>query len=204
MREQILDKANDMFLTLGFKSVTMDDIANDLGISKKTIYQYFANKNDLVEASTMLLHKRIADGVDVIMAQEHNPIEEFFVIREFLSQILKDESSSPLHQLQKFFPLIFKTLHEYKFEKMNNCMFENIERGIEQGLYRRDIDREFVSRIYFSGVVAIKDTQMFPESLYKMDLLTLKFLEYHLRALVTPKGLELLTKTLSKNSLKNV
>ena len=202
MKEQILNKATEMFLTLGYKSVTMDEIATEMGISKKTIYQHFANKNDLVEASTMLLFQRISDGVDLIRAEEHNPIVEFFIIRDFLSHILKDETSSPLHQLQKFFPLIFKTLRDYQFDKMHACMYENIERGIASGFYRPDINIDFVSRIYFSGVVATKDAQVFPESLYKMDKLTLQFLDYHLRSLVTASGLEVLTKTIAENSLK--
>jgi len=202
MKEQILNKANDMFLTLGFKSVTMDDIAAELAISKKTIYQYFANKNDLVEASAMLLFQRISDGIDVIIAEDHNPIEEFFIIRNFLSHILKDESSSPLHQLQKFFPVIHNNLRDYKFEKVYSCMFDNMKRGINKGLYREDIDFDFVSRIYFAGVVATKDGQVFPNALYKMEALTLQYLEYHLRAIVTAEGLEVLTKTLSENSFQ--
>jgi len=202
MKEQILDRANEMFLNFGFKSVTMDDIANDLAISKKTIYQYFANKNDLVEASAMLLFQRISDGIDVIISEDHNPIEEFFIIRNFLSQTLKEESSSPLHQLQKFFPAIHNNLRDYKFEKVYNCMFDNMRRGILKGLYRADIDFDFVSRIYFSGVTATKDVQVFPNALYKMESLTLQFLDYHLRAIVTEDGLEVLTKTLSKNSFQ--
>ncbi|KGO87955.1 TetR family transcriptional regulator [Flavobacterium rivuli WB 3.3-2 = DSM 21788] len=202
MKEQILNKATEMFLTLGYKSVTMDEIATEMGISKKTIYQHFANKNDLVEASAMLLFQRISDGIDLIRAEEHNPIVEFFIIRNFLSHILKDETSSPLHQLQKFFPVIFKTLRDYQFDKMHDCMYENIERGIASGFYRPDINIDFVSRIYFSGVVATKDAQIFPENLYKMDNLTLQFLDYHLRSLVTTSGLAVLTKTIAENLSK--
>ena len=202
MKEQILHKANEMFLNLGFKSVTMDEIATEMGISKKTIYQHFANKTDLVEASTMLLFQRISDGIDLIRAEEHNPIEEFFIIRNFLSQILKDESASPLHQLQKFFPVIFKTLRDYQFEKMHTCMYENIERGIAAGFYRKEINIDFISRIYFSGVVATKDAQVFPENIYRMEDLTLQFLDYHLRSIVTASGLEVLTKTIAENFLK--
>jgi len=204
MKEQILNKANDMFLTLGYKSVTMDEIAAEMGISKKTIYLHFANKNDLVEATAMLLFNKISDGIDVIRAEEHNPVEEFFIIRDFLSHILKDETSSPLHQLQKFFPVIFKNLRDYQFTKMHTCMYENIERGIALDLYRSDIDIDFVSRIYFSGVVATKDTQIFPENLYKMETLTVQFLDYHLRSLVTASGLEILTKTIAQISFQKI
>jgi AcrR family transcriptional regulator len=76
MKETILQKANDMFLTLGYKSVTMDDIAAGLGISKKTIYQHFANKNELVEESALHLFEQIATGVDKIIADNHNSIDD--------------------------------------------------------------------------------------------------------------------------------
>ena len=201
MKETVLIKATDMFLALGFKSVTMDDIAAELGISKKTIYQHFANKNDLVEESSMLLYHRIADGIDVIRAEQHNPIEEFFFIRDFLSQILKDDSTSSLHQLQKFFPAIHKTLNEYQFKKTYGCMYDNLERGIALGYYREGINIDFISRIYFAGIVATKDVQVFPESMYKLEGLTLQFLDYHLRSIVTAKGLEVLTKTIAENIL---
>jgi len=204
MKDLILNKANEMFLKIGFKSITMDDIAAEMGISKKTIYQHFANKNDLVEASSMLLCEQISGGIDVIVADEHNPIEEFFIIRDFLAGILKDESSSSLHQLQKFYPVISNKLRDYQFEKMTTCMHENIRRGINHGLYRENIDVDFVSRIYFAGAIATKDVQLFPESSYRMESLSLQYLDYHLRSLVTPMGLDILTKTISQISGKKI
>lgn len=198
MKDQILDKANEMFLTLGFKSVTMDDIAVALGISKKTIYQHYANKHELVQASTLRLFHEISDGVDVIIAEQHNPIEEFFIIRDFLSVKLKEESASPFYQLHKFFPEVSANLHSYKFEKMYKSMFENLDRGIADGLYREDINKDFISRIYFSSLDVIKNTDIFPLSLYTVNQVTYEFLEYHLRAIVTEKGLKVLSKTVSE------
>jgi AcrR family transcriptional regulator len=202
MKEQILSKATDMFLTLGYKSVTMDEIAGALGISKKTIYQHFANKTDLVEASTMHLFQNISNGIDTIRAEEHNPIIEFFIIRSFLSNILKSESASPVHQLQKYFPTIYKNMREYQFDKVHTSMNENLKRGIAQGIYREDINIDFISRIYFSGVNGSKDAQLFPDSISKMEDVTLQFLEYHLRAIVTAKGLDVLTKTIAEISVQ--
>ena len=95
MRDKILLKATDMFLSYGFKSVTMDDIANTLGISKKTIYQHFENKTKLVEATTLSLFELISHGIDCICALEKNPIEEIYDIKRFVMDHLKDEKSSP-------------------------------------------------------------------------------------------------------------
>ncbi|MGQ2982949.1 TetR/AcrR family transcriptional regulator [Flavobacterium sp.] len=194
MKETILNKANEMFLTLGFKSVTMDDIAAELGISKKTIYQHYANKTDLVEASTMHLFGTISQGIDNIREQRNNSIEEIFLIRNFLMQHLHNESASPFYQLQKFFPKIFSCLRERQFEKMNGCMMENLQKGIDSGLFRSDINISFISRIYFTGLTGIKDSDIFPSSMFEINDATRQFLEYHVRAIATPKGLTILEK----------
>ena len=122
MNQKIIETATEMFLTHGFKSVTMDEIASKMGISKKTIYHHFENKNDLVEATTLHLFETISKGVDEIMLLDNNPIEELFVIKDFVMKHLKDESISPIYQLQKFYPNIHKTLMLRQFEKMDYCV----------------------------------------------------------------------------------
>lgn len=198
MRETILNKAMEMFLAYGFKSVTMDDIAAQLGISKKTIYQHFANKTDLVEACTLNLFESISCGIDNIREQGKNSIEEIFIIRSFMMQHLNNETASPFYQLQKFFPKIFSCLRSKQFEKMNGCMLENLSKGIEHGLYRPEIDIDFISRIYFTGLTGIKDGDIFPADFFDVQDLTKKYLEYHLRGIVTEKGLKILEEILRK------
>jgi len=201
MRETILNKAAEMFLTLGFKSVTMDDIAAELAISKKTIYQHFSNKEELVEGTTMFLFERISTGIDNIRESCLNPVEEIFTIRNFMMQFLKDETASPFHQLQKFFPHIMSCLRKKQFEKMQGCMKENLERGMEQGYYKESINTEFVSRIYFTGLTGTKDKDIFPGEMFNAVTLTELFLEYHLSAIVTEKGLEVLNKILDEDKI---
>ncbi len=186
-----------MFMTLGFKSVTMDDIARELGISKKTIYQYYSNKTDLVEASTSTLFENVSCGIDGIMLTAKNSIEEVFLIREFIKKNV-NEDASPFYQLQKFFPEIASSLRTRQFHKVHSCMVLNIHKGIDDGLFRNDIDVEFISRMYFTGLTGIKDQDIFPHSLYTMDEATVKFLEYHLRAIVTSKGQIILDQFISK------
>ena len=109
MQDEILEKAAEMFLNYGFKSVTMDDIANEMGISKKTIYQHFSNKNNLVEATTLRMFHLISEGIDLICENNINAIEALFEIKNFVLQYLKDEKTSPMFQLQKYFPKTYKT-----------------------------------------------------------------------------------------------
>lgn len=199
MREQILDKATDMFLNHGFKSVTMDEIANELGISKKTIYTHYENKTKLIEESTDHLFHVISSGIDHICALEKNPIEELYEIKKFAMSHLKDENSSPQYQLQKYYPKIYGSIKQKQFAMMQNCVVANIRKGIALGIYRQNLNIEFVSRIYFSGVISIKDHSLFPLDLFPIRGLEDHFLEYHLRGIVTPEGRKILNKTINSN-----
>lgn len=199
MKTQILDKAIDLFLSLGFKSVTMDDIAQEMGISKKTIYAHFANKTDLVEAVTASLYEKISLGIEDILALKQNPIEELYEIKKYVMHHLKDEKSSPQYQLQKYYPHIFQSLKKAEYEFMSGCVVDNIERGLALGIYRPNINVEFVSRIYYSGAFAIKDNSIFPVAKFSASELEDYFLEYHLRGIVTPKGRQILNKIINSN-----
>ncbi len=203
MTNKILLGATDLFLNYGFKSVTMDDIANTLGISKKTIYQHFENKTKLVEASTLALFDLIAHGIDVICAEEKNPVEEIYVIKYFVMQHLKDEKSSPQYQLQKYYPNIFSTLKKKQFNLIHNCVTNNVKRGITLGIYRNNINVDFIARLYFSAMLAIKDEDIFPNKTFSMNMLMDDFLEYHIRGISTTKGLEILNLYITTNQLKN-
>jgi AcrR family transcriptional regulator len=199
MREKIIHKSTEMFLTLGFKSVTMDDIANALGISKKTIYRHFDNKTKLVEVTTLQLFELISHGIDCICELEKNPIEELYDIKRFVMDHLKNEKSSPQYQLQKYYPKIFTTLKQKQFEVMHGCVNQNLSRGIKQGLYRDTLNLEFITRIYFNSMLAIKDADLFPLKIFSMNVLLENYLEYHLRGICTFKGTEILNQFIIKN-----
>jgi AcrR family transcriptional regulator len=196
MRHKILETSNELFLNLGFKSVTMDEIASKMGVSKKTIYKYFDNKTDLVAAVTDYMFDTVSCGIDGICALQMNPIEEIFSIKRFVMKHLKDEKSSPQYQLQKYYPKIYASLTQKQFHVMQVCVLNNLKQGIEKGLYRAHIDLEFISRIYFNGMVGIKNKDLFPLTDYSMNTLMNHYLEYHLRGIATEKGLQELNKQL--------
>lgn len=190
MKEKILLGATELYLQYGFKSVTMDDIANNLGISKKTIYQHYENKTKLVEATTLNMFEKISSGIDCICDDSSNPIEEIFQIKQLVMEHLKDEKSSPHYTLQKYYPKIYKNLALKQFEVMQTCVFRNLEKGKQLGLYRENLNSQFISRIYFSGMMSIKHEDLFPSTDFSRNVITDLFLEYHLRGICTPKGIE--------------
>ena len=190
MKDNILEKSNELFLNLGFKSVTMDEIASSLSISKKTLYKYFSNKITLIDAVTESMFSTICCSIETICDQKLNPIEELFHIKRVIMEHLKDEKSSPLYQLQKYYPGIYASLKQKQFLFMQETIQDNLERGVQSGLFRSSIDVDFISRIYFSGMVGIKDQQIFPLKKYSMNTLIGLYLEYHLRGISTVKGIQ--------------
>ncbi|WP_417290669.1 TetR/AcrR family transcriptional regulator [Corallibacter sp.] len=199
MKEDILKTAVELFLNYGFKSVTMDDIANAQGISKKTIYQYFENKNVLVEEAVMYLFQTISTGIEDIRGLEKNPIEEILEIKKFLMLNLKDEKSSPQYQLEKYYPKIYKDIKEKQFCVMEDCVACNLDRGVKVGLYRETINVDFISKIYFTCMMALKDKELFPLNNFSMHTLMNNYLEYHLRGICTQEGLKKLEHYLTIN-----
>ena len=190
MRDKILEKSNELFLNIGFKSVTMDEIAASLGVSRKTIYKYFKNKTELIDTVTHRMFDTICSGIDDICELELNPIEELFSIKRLVLDNLKDEKSSPQYQLQKYYPKIYASLKQKQFHVMQDCVINNLKKGVEIRLYRETINLEFISRIYFNGMIGIKDKDLFPLTDYSMNTLMNYYLEYHLRGICTEKGIQ--------------
>lgn len=203
MRNAILQKATDLFLTHGFKTVTMDLLAAEMGISKKTIYAHFNNKSELVDATTNELFDLISCGVDHICTLDKNPIEELYEIKRYVMLHLKNEKTSPQYQLQKFYPETFQKLQKRQYGMMQSCFLNNIKKGVSSGIYRDNLDPEFIVKIYFSGVNAIKDVALFPPSINGIVEIMEQYLEYHLRGIVSSKGLHLLKNILESQTPEN-
>ncbi len=197
--DQIINKSTELFLTLGFKSVTMDDIATALGMSKKTIYVYFKNKTKLVEAVTFNLFERICEGIDGICETSNNPIEELYEVKMFVMHHLKNEQASPQYQLKKYYPSIYEAIRIKHFEVMHESVGESLQKGIDTLVFRPNIDVDFISRMYFNGMMGIKDQSIFPKEKFSSDYLMENYLEYHLRAIVTKKGLTILNNFITQN-----
>jgi len=186
MKEEILEKAGDLFWRIGYKSVTMDDIANDMGISKKTIYKYFKNKEVLIEASTNSTHSACHQIIDTIVAQDHNPIKENFEIKKMFKEMFQNAGSSPIYQLKKYYPKIHQKVMSKEMGTFSECIKNNIIKGIEQGYYSNEIDIEYVTQFYFALVFYIHENV----SMEKINDIEIKALVYHTRAIATTRGRE--------------
>ncbi len=200
MKDEILNKAGFMFLNYGFKSVTMDDIAKEMGISKKTIYKYFGNKEELVDHSTEYVHIQINTIITSIASKGHNPIEENFEIKKMFKELFKNSKTSPMYQLKKYYPKAYEKLVEREWCMFSDCVGDNLRSGIELGLYRKGLDVDMISRFYFSIVFGIHEEDEHDHEKYELAHLEEAALEYHTRAIATEAGLKILVEQL--NNLK--
>ena len=200
LEKSIVVTSTELFLTLGFKSVTMDDIAEEMKISKKTIYTFFANKEALVQSVVFSVYSYITTNLTQIREKASNPISELYEVKMFIMHQLKGEKTSPQHQLRKYYPNIHKELQKKQFDFMTKSVKKSLTKGVEMKLFRPSIDIDFISRMYFNGMVGIKNVDMFPIEKYSPEQLMENYLDYHLRAIVTDNGMKLLSSYIKTKS----
>lgn len=193
MKEKIINRAKEMFLKLGFKSITMDDIACEMCISKKTIYKYFSNKELLIEESTQLVHKEVRETIDIIVAKNFNAIEENFQIRRMFKEMFKYSETSPVYQLKRHYPEVYQKVVGYQIEICEGCFRDNILKGISEGLYRENIDVENYVKFYYTLIFSISENTALERDANNLEH---KALEYHIRAMATLAGIIELEKQL--------
>ena len=186
MKDKIINKAKEMFLRLGFKSITMDDIACEMCISKKTIYKYFSNKDILIEESIDLVHKEVKETMDAIISKNYNAIEENFEIKRMFREMFKSAESSPIYQLKKHYPDIYNKVLNIQVSICEDCFRKNILKGIKEGLYRENLDIDNYVKFYYTLIFNINENTMLEKDAHELEV---KALEYHIRAMATLAGI---------------
>lgn len=197
-RQQLLLHANQLFLKYGIKSVSMDDLARDLGISKKTIYQYVKNKRDLI-TQVLINHVEMEKSyIDKVNKEAKDAVGALLLTAEMVKEQLRSLSPTTLYDLQKYYKKEWDLLHEFQYEHIYKCTRENIVRGIEEGLYREDLDIDIISKIYVGAAHNLLDEKMFDPKKYKLEKVYIEMLKYHFSGIATKKGMTLLNRKLKK------
>lgn len=193
----ILEHAGKVFMRYGIKSITMDDVARELGISKKTLYQFFTDKNDLVKQCIEMRMKADQCMYDQISSEVTNAIDELFQVNKTLASQMGQVHPSIMFDLQKYHPEAYKVFKSNKASCLLASVIKNFKRGIEEGFYDETLDTDIMSRLYVSKIDAIFDTELFPNDKYSLPTIHRELIVYHIRAIATPKGLKYLLKKLS-------
>lgn len=201
MKETIFKKSLELFTTNGVKAVTMDDIAHELGISKKTIYLHFSSKKELVEETFEFVFDSAINRMKSVIGNCENPIQEHFAMKGSVADLFGlNIQTTMIYQFNKYYPKIAERIQKKRHDNYDLTILRNLQEGVKQGYYRADIDIDFVGKMFFSSLTAFLNDEHFDhlQNNQTIDELNYKFLEYHLRGIVTPKGLEILEELLKK------
>ncbi len=193
-KTNILQGAAGLFLRYGIKSVTMDDISRELGISKKTLYQHVENKADLIE-QTMQAH---IDEEKLMITQiretADDAIHEIVILARHITQVLREMPAGLTYDLQKYYRNCWEIINAYSQTHIYGVIKDNIERGIKQKVYRKDVNPDIIAKLYVGKTSIITDEDVFPLRNYKKDTLFRQYINYHLHGIASTKGLKLLEK----------
>lgn len=194
MEDRIKEKADELFRHYGIRSVTMDELAGQLGISKKTIYQYYSDKDELVEAVTEkeIGFSRASCERDSRLAE--NAIDEIFRVMEFVEIMFRNMNPSMLFDLEKYHPRSYKKFLDHKNGFLFDMIRQNIERGIKEELYRPEINVDMMTRYRLETMMLGFNTQLFNPSKFNLAELHQEIIEHFLYGLATLKGYKLILK----------
>jgi AcrR family transcriptional regulator len=203
MQTKILFKARDLMLQSGLRQVTMDDLAHQLGISKKTIYQYYKDKDDLVKAVVNLELKEHELLCEKCKSKAENAIHEMFLLMENMKAMTQTMNPNSMMELEKHFSNAFDIIKNHKDEFLFSLIKQNLMKGIEEGCYRKDLDIDIISKFRLETVFIPFNLHLFPLSKFNSLEVHTQLMEHFVYGLMTIKGHELMDryKQLSKQAI---
>lgn len=196
--DRIIQGGEDLFLTAGIKSVTMDDIAKHLGMSKKTIYQFFKDKNELVIGLVKKKLQQDEDQMCAIMLKSENVMEEMINMMKCSQEIFSRINPIVIHDLQKYHPVAWKHFQTFKANVIVHTLEELLTKGIKQGYIRPDIDVKIMARMRVNQVEMGFNSNIFPIAEFSTWKVQYQLLEHFNFGICTLKGYKLL------NEFKNI
>lgn len=196
--ENLLVTARDFFMQYGIKSVSMADLSSKLGISKKTLYQVVDNKEDLV-MKVIENHIQVQnEEMDIILNQNDGAIDEMLKFARYIIDLLKDLKPGVVYDLKKYYPQAWKKIEKLHFDTIDKIILRNVKKGIKEGVYRKNINPEMISRLYVAQALLITDEKLFPSKKFKMESLIREFIAYHFYGIASLEGFKKL------NSIKKI
>jgi len=196
-QDKWLRRTEDLFLRYGIKSLTMDDVARELGISKKTLYQFVESKDDLV---MQVVQRHIEEEKDLSNCWQRdaeNAIAEIFATIKNSQKDLVRIKSNILFDLQKYHRDAWEYMQNYQRGYMHQIVRANLERGIQEGLYRSDFNVDIIAKLHVAESFLLLDESFFPRAQFPLDVIFREYLLYYLHAIVSDRGREILTAKLT-------
>ncbi len=184
----ILKQVRRLYQRYGIKSVTMDDVAKHLGISKKTLYEYFTDKEDLVRNVFKFEHDHWAGFLGAIEDKKLNAIEELFEVYKMINAMFREFNPSMEYDLRKYYPDLFIQVKEVRRKRMFELVFDNLNKGKMEGLYRKELNAKIIAKLHVFRTESFFDNDMFTQE----ELISFKMFHevfvYHLQGILNNDG----------------
>ena len=188
MKERILSEAERLFWKYGVRSVTMEDIAKQLGISKKTIYQHFSDKEQILYQVIQNKTTQNQSAMECMVIDTTNPVEEILSVLHMMQKNADQVSPNLLIDIKRYYPQAFSLFRQYKEGQIMRSILENIQKGIEQGLYRPDINPTILARMRVEQIELAFNDEMFPTDQFSMHDIQAELIHHFVRGMLTEKG----------------
>ena len=188
---KILSASAELFGQYGFKTITMDDVARRAGISKKTLYTHFANKQEVVNESVLWYKEEVAGKCDAVLKDTENAIDAMVRMMAFMDDMHKNINPMAIFELQRFFPEAFQIFRGMLIEKDVVMMRNNILQGIKEGLYREDINADLLARYRIETSLLILQPSLLVSDRNSLMSVALEIGEHFLYGIMTEKGIKL-------------
>ena len=191
-KTNFLSKATQLFIENGAKSVTMDEIAKEFGISKKTLYQKYKNKEELLEEVLKYKLQEVIERLKYLDENIDNAVARMYCRDEEIDKVSHSNNNILIRQLLKYYPAIFHK-HMLNFStKFSEVLVHNIEKGRKQGLYREDFDPELYAKLFFQIVISYDSSPYFDVELIERENFMQETMFFYLNAITNEKGKEVL------------
>jgi len=186
----VLERVRELFFKYGVRCVSMDDICRDLGLSKKKLYQLFSSKNELVEKLLELERQNFEIIFDTYSFEGVNAIDILLTVSKEVGERFRDVSPSMTFDLKKYYPDIYHTHIEERIDFINKKIQINLEKGVNQGVYRDDLSIELVARIYIRRLIDLHNPEFFPADKFSFQTLFEAMFDNFIRGIANQKGIE--------------
>lgn len=191
IKNRIIQKAAELFMRYGIRSVSMDDIARELGISKKTIYLHFLDKDEIVYQMMQIEVQKDQCEFEELDAISENIIEKMMKTSEMLRVQISSMNPTTIFDIRKYYPRAWTVFQEHKQKFFLESIRKDLKRGIEEGLFRANVHIEILSRMRMEQIELGFDYQVFPPNKFSLLEVQLVFLDHFIRGILTEKGVEL-------------
>lgn len=188
LKERIITESEELFCKYGIKRITMDDIARHLGISKKTIYLHFKDKNELVHTLIGEMLSRQTCVMDQNESEAGNAVKEICLVVTHLKDLLSKMNPMIFFDLQKYHPETWDMFKNHRSEYMRNCLIRNLKRGIDEGLFRKELNLEIIAIMRMAQVDMIFNQLEYAPGKFNLSDVMTELTEHYLYGLCTIKG----------------